>query len=138
MEEKKTLLCIHPMQKDQHALYTFPGKKSKVWRVIDKDLHDSYFFRAGIVHIAPGEGHGFTHVHEHAEQFNYVIKGEGVLLGENGVEVGRFKRGHVIFIPEGVTFGFANDSTETLEMMYCCSKDAVLPFIDEMTPVQED
>ena len=131
-------MCIHPMRKGEHLLYTFPGKKSKVWRVIDRDIHGSEFFRIGIVHLAPGEGHGSTHTHENAEQFNYVIRGEGVLLGEDGREVGRFRRGHVIFVPEGVPHGFVNDSEETLEMVYVCSKDAVLPFLDEMEPTPEE
>lgn len=138
MDETRRLMCIHPMKKGEHLLYTFPGKKTKLWRVVDHDIHGSEFFRIGIVHIAPGEGHGSTHVHENAEQFNYVISGEGVLLGENGHEVGRFKRGHVIFVPEGVPHGFVNDSDETLEMVYVCSKDAVLPVVDDMEPTCEE
>lgn len=138
MEEKRRLMCIHPMKKEEHLLYTFPGKKSKVWRVIDHDIHNSEFFRIGIIEIAPGEGHGSTHVHENAEQFNYVIEGEGVLLGEGGKEVGRFKRGNVIFFPEGVPHGYVNDGDKPLKMVFVCSKDAVLPFIDEMEPTPED
>ena len=43
----------------------------------------------------------------------------------------------MIFVPEGAPHGFVNDSEETLEMVYVCSRDAVLPVVDERTPDPE-
>lgn len=63
----------------------------------------------------PGASHHW-HRHHSAEEMQYVVRGEGVALTEEG-EV-PMAAGDVLFTPEGEWHGFRNTSDEDVEMLW--------------------
>jgi quercetin dioxygenase-like cupin family protein len=64
----------------------------------------------------PGSSHE-AHRHEHAEEIQYVVRGEGIILdGDREIPV---KTGDVVLTHKGVWHGFRNTSdTEVAEMIW--------------------
>ena len=71
-------------------------------------------FSAGVVLLAPGEGHA-SHCHPGCEEILYVISGYGkqtVLEEERDL-----KPGMLVFIPEGAEHSTINTGWETLKLL---------------------
>ena len=82
---------------------------------------DSVF---GVTYFPPGSRHEI-HRHEHAEEVEYLIQGEGVArVGEDDVAIGV---GEAVFVPRNEYHGFRNTSeTETAVMVWCYAGAASL------------
>ena len=78
----------------------------------------------GVTYFPPGSRHEI-HRHEHAEEVEYLIAGEGVArVGEDDVAMGV---GDAVFVPRNDYHGFRNTSdTETAVMIWCYAGAASL------------
>lgn len=56
----------------------------------------------------PGASSHERHRHERAEEFVYVVRGEGIVI--NGDEEIPVRAGHIAFHPKGIWHGFRNTS----------------------------
>ena len=71
-------------------------------------------FSAGVVQLAPGDGHDL-HTHPESDEILYVISGEGEQTVEGDTR--EISAGDMIFIPEAVEHGTINTGWETLTLL---------------------
>jgi quercetin dioxygenase-like cupin family protein len=89
----------------------------------------------GVTYFPPGSRHEI-HRHEHAEEVEYLIAGQGVArVGEDDVEMGV---GDAVFVPRNDYHGFRNTSdTETAVMIWCYAGAASLEEAGYITEEQD-
>jgi quercetin dioxygenase-like cupin family protein len=89
----------------------------------------------GVTYFPPGSRHEI-HRHEHAEEVEYLIAGEGVArVGEDDVAMGV---GDAVFVPRNDYHGFRNTSdTETAVMVWCYAGAASLEEAGYITEEQD-
>ena len=89
----------------------------------------------GVTYFPPGSRHEI-HRHEHAEEVEYLIAGEGVArVGEADVAMGV---GEAVFVPRNDYHGFRNTSdTETAVMIWCYAGAASLEEAGYITEEQD-
>lgn len=89
----------------------------------------------GVTYFPPGSRHEI-HRHEHAEEVEYLIAGEGVArVGEDDVAMGV---GDAVFVPRNDYHGFRNTSdTETAVMIWCYAGAASLEEAGYITEEQD-
>jgi quercetin dioxygenase-like cupin family protein len=79
----------------------------KVQFLVDKISAGAQEMVIGRTVFEPGSRHEL-HRHENAEEFQYLLSGEGVVL--NGDEEVQVKPGEIVFTPAGEWHGFRNAS----------------------------
>lgn len=89
----------------------------------------------GVTYFPPGSRHEI-HRHEHAEEVEYLIQGQGVArVGEDDVMMGL---GDAVFVPRNDYHGFRNTSeTETAVMIWCYAGAASLEEAGYVTEEQD-
>jgi quercetin dioxygenase-like cupin family protein len=89
----------------------------------------------GVTYFPPGSRHEI-HRHEHAEEVEYLIQGQGVArVGEDDVTMGV---GDAVFVPRNDYHGFRNTSeTETAVMIWCYAGAANLEEAGYITEEQD-
>ena len=89
----------------------------------------------GVTYFPPGSHHEI-HRHEHAEEVEYLIQGQGVArVGEDDVAMGV---GDAVFVPRNDYHGFRNTSeTETAVMVWCYAGAASLEEAGYITEEQD-
>jgi quercetin dioxygenase-like cupin family protein len=89
----------------------------------------------GVTYFPPGSRHEI-HRHEHAEEVEYLIQGQGVArVGEDDVTMGV---GDAVFVPRNDYHGFRNTSgTETAVMIWCYAGAANLEEAGYVTEEQD-
>ena len=89
----------------------------------------------GVTYFPPGSRHEI-HRHEHAEEVEYLIAGQGVArVGEDDVAMGV---GDAVFVPRNHYHGFRNTSdTETAVMIWCYAGAASLEEAGYITEEQD-
>jgi quercetin dioxygenase-like cupin family protein len=89
----------------------------------------------GVTYFPPGSRHEI-HRHEHAEEVEYLIQGQGVArVGEDDVTMGV---GDAVFVPRNDYHGFRNTSeTETAVMIWCYAGAASLEEAGYITEEQD-
>lgn len=89
----------------------------------------------GVTYFPPGSRHEI-HRHEHAEEVEYLIAGEGVArVGADDVAMGV---GDAVFVPRNDYHGFRNTSeTETAVMIWCYAGAASLEEAGYITEEQD-
>jgi quercetin dioxygenase-like cupin family protein len=89
----------------------------------------------GVTYFPPGSRHEI-HRHEHAEEVEYLIAGQGVArVGEDDVAMGV---GDAVFVPRNDYHGFRNTSdTETAVMIWCYAGAASLEEAGYITEDQD-
>jgi quercetin dioxygenase-like cupin family protein len=106
---------------------TFPAKEGldpaegwinmQVQFLIQEDNAGASELVVGRTVFPPGRSSHERHRHHSAEEFVYVVRGQGVVMnGEDEIEV---REGHMAFHPKGVWHGFRNTSdTEEAEVIW--------------------
>jgi mannose-6-phosphate isomerase-like protein (cupin superfamily) len=126
MSEGNKSILLHPYQDSEGFwLSRNPGSMCKLYKVVGGEKRKADFFNIGIMLVVQGECLA-THVHDGAEEFIYVIKGSGTLIGENDEPIGLFDEGKLIYVPEGARHGIVNRTTKPLELLIWCSKNGEL------------
>jgi quercetin dioxygenase-like cupin family protein len=125
MAEQKQIQLIKPFRDGERVWLGEPGTLREVFRCIT-DKTGSTQFRVGISVFNPGEG-APPHVHPDTEEWNYVIQGTGIQLGENGEELFTFTKGDVRFIPKGVYHGGRIIGDEPYIVLWCYPAGGELP-----------
>lgn len=89
----------------------------------------------GVTYFPPGSRHEI-HRHEHAEEVEYLIAGQGVArVGEDDVAMGV---GDAVFVPRNDYHGFRNTSeNETAVMIWCYAGAASLEEAGYITEEQD-
>ena len=89
----------------------------------------------GVTYFPPGSRHEI-HRHEHAEEVEYLIQGQGVArVGSADVAIGV---GDAVFVPRNDYHGFRNTSqTETAGMVWCYAGAASLDEAGYITEGQD-
>jgi quercetin dioxygenase-like cupin family protein len=126
MGERNISVLLHPYRDaEEFWLSRTPGRISKLYKVVGGEGREADFFNIGLMIIVQGESL-VAHSHDNAEEFIYIIKGSGTLIGENDAPIGAFDEGKLIYVPEGARHGLVNDTTKPLEILIWCSKNGVL------------
>ena len=102
-----------------------PGQIGKLYHVIGTKKIPAQFFKVGIYMILPGESIP-SHEHADGEEFAFVLKGEGLLLGENSRAIGPIPAHKLVHVPSGAPHGYVNLTTQTLEILVWTSTEAEL------------
>jgi quercetin dioxygenase-like cupin family protein len=87
----------------------------RVQFLINKERGGAKHVVFGRTIFAPGAHHQW-HRHAHAEEFQYIVRGQGLALND-GKEV-PVKTGDLWFTPANEFHGFRNDSDEEAEMVW--------------------
>ena len=80
----------------------------------------------GLAIFEPGEGCA-PHHHPESEEFNFIVKGSGIVIDGTNKKETRFKLHDFIFIPEGVEHVHYNDGTEPLLLLFAYAPPGQLP-----------
>ena len=102
------------------------GLRRKVFRSVNESQVGAKKIVAGVAIFEPGERCA-PHHHPDSEEFNFIVKGSGIVIdGTNNKET-RFKLHDFIFIPEGVEHVHYNDGNEPLLLLFAYAPPGELP-----------
>ncbi len=103
------------------------GMRRKVFRSVNEVQVGAKKIVAGLAIFEPGERCA-PHYHPDSEEFNFIVKGSGIVMdGTNNKET-RFKLHDFIFIPEGIEHVHYNDGNEPLLLLFAYAPPGELPF----------
>ena len=101
-----------------------PGRRRKVYRLVDKELVNSEHVVAGLAIFNPGESSSY-HNHPGSEEVNIMLRGHGELV-DDGERI-PFKEGDWMFIPTGVFHQHINSGNEPLWIAFLYTPPGELP-----------
>ena len=104
-----------------------PGQIAKLYRLVGTERIPAQFFHIGVYVILPGESVP-VHQHPDGEEFVFVLQGRGILLEEDGQEVGAMEQGKLVHVPPAAFHGYLNSEPVPMELLVWCSKGAGLAY----------
>jgi mannose-6-phosphate isomerase-like protein (cupin superfamily) len=102
------------------------GLRRKVFRSINAAQVGAQKIVAGLAIFEPGERCA-PHHHPESEEFNFIVKGSGIVIDGTNKKESRFKLHDFIFIPEGVEHVHYNDGNEPLLLLFAYAPPGELP-----------